>query len=89
MTMQIAKHAGTVGQVLTCVGHDRPVELTTRLATSGEGEVWYTDWPGYVAKLYFNPSGDRIRKLEVMVANPPADPNAAINHPSFAWPKAL
>ncbi|MFQ4138328.1 helix-hairpin-helix domain-containing protein [Nodosilinea sp. PGN35] len=90
----MAKAIGTAGQVLSCVGNlaqfdSRPVALTTRLATSGEGEVWHTSWPGYLAKLYFNPTGDRIRKLEVMVANPPADPNAAINHASFAWPKAI
>lgn len=71
------------------MGHSQSVTLTQILATSGEGQVWHTDWPGYVAKLYFNPSPDRIRKLEVMIANPPTDPNAAINHPSFAWPRAL
>lgn len=85
----MAQAIGTTAKILTCVGQGRPVELTARLATSGEGEVWHTNWDGYVAKLYFNPSPDRIRKLEVMVANPPTDPNAAINHPSFAWPKAL
>lgn len=90
----MVKAIGTAGQVLGCVGNlaqldSRPVELTTRLATSGEGEVWHTSWPGYVAKLYHQPSSARIRKLEVMIANPPADPNAAINHPSFAWPQAL
>lgn len=85
----MAQSIGTTAKILTCVGHSEPIELTTQLATSGEGEVWRTSWPGYLAKLYFNPSPDRIRKLEVMVANPPADPNAAINHPSFAWPKAI
>jgi len=85
----MAQAIGTTAKILTCVGQGRSVELTTRLATSGEGEVWHTNWDGYVAKLYFNPSPDRIRKLEVMIANPPTDPNAAINHPSFAWPQAL
>ncbi|WP_017297810.1 helix-hairpin-helix domain-containing protein [Nodosilinea nodulosa] len=85
----MSKSVGAAGQVLGCVGLSRSVGLTTRLATSGEGEVWRTDWPGQVAKLYFNPSRDRIRKLEVMIAHPPADPNAAIGHHSFAWPQAL
>ena len=89
MTSQIIKNTGTAGQVLGCVGYSRSVKLTGLLATSGEGQVWHTDWPGYVAKLYYCPSPDRIRKLEVMVANPPTDPNAAISHNSFAWPKAL
>ncbi|MEO1067956.1 MAG: hypothetical protein AAFW95_02385 [Cyanobacteria bacterium J06638_6] len=88
-TTQTAKSAGTAGQNLSCVGQNRSVTLTQLLATSGEGRVWHTDWPGHVAKLYFNPSSDRIRKLEVMIAHPPADPNAAISHPSFAWPQAL
>ncbi|MBE9140598.1 hypothetical protein IQ254_25925, partial [Nodosilinea sp. LEGE 07088] len=66
---QTAKSAGTAGQVLGCVGHSRSVTLTRLLATSGEGQVWHTNWPGHVAKLYFNPSGDRIRKLEVMIAH--------------------
>jgi DNA-binding helix-hairpin-helix protein with protein kinase domain len=89
MTYQLTKNIGTAGQVLGCVGYSQSVELTKLLATSGEGQVWHTDWPGYVAKLYYHPTRDRIRKLEVMIANPPTDPNSGINHNSFAWPKAL
>lgn len=74
---------------LTCLTTGQSIALTQQIAKSGEGEVWRTDLTGYLAKLYHNPSPGRIRKLEAMVANPPQDPNAAMNHISFAWPKSL
>ncbi|MBT9316725.1 hypothetical protein [Leptothoe spongobia] len=89
MINQMTKSTGTAGQVLGCVGDSRSVKLTNQLATSGEGQVWHTDWPGHIAKLYYHPTYERIRKLEVMIAHPPTNPNESINHVSFAWPKAL
>ncbi len=74
---------------LTCLGSDRPLTLKKQIANSGEGTVWETSMPGFVAKLYHNPSSDRRQKLEVMIANPPADPMLKSNHISFAWPQDL
>jgi DNA-binding helix-hairpin-helix protein with protein kinase domain len=85
MPLQLA----TESQVLTCSSTNRSITLVKQLATSGEGEVWRTNVAGYLAKLYHNLDLERIRKLEVMIANPPQDPNAQIKHTSFAWPKSL
>jgi DNA-binding helix-hairpin-helix protein with protein kinase domain len=60
-----------------------------QIASSGEAEVWQTQLAGYLAKVYHSPSLERIEKLEVMIAHPPQDPNAHLNHISFAWPKSL
>jgi serine/threonine protein kinase len=76
-------------KILTCVNTGQSVTLVKQIATSGEGEVWQTDRKGYLAKTYYTSSSARIRKLEVMVAHPPIDPNAQINHISFAWPQSL
>jgi serine/threonine protein kinase len=76
-------------KVFTCVSTDQPITLTKQIASSGEGEVWQTNREGYLAKIYYSPLPARIRKLEVMVAHPPTDPNAHINHISFAWPQSL
>ncbi|MBW4549989.1 MAG: hypothetical protein KME35_02550 [Aphanocapsa sp. GSE-SYN-MK-11-07L] len=74
---------------LTCLGSDRPLTLTKQIANSGEGTVWETSLPGFLAKLYHDPSSARRQKLEVMIANPPADPMLKNNHISFAWPQDL
>jgi WD40 repeat protein len=74
---------------LTCLGSDRPLTLTKQIANSGEGTVWETSLPGFVAKLYHHPTSDRRQKLEVMIANPPSDPMLKNNHISFAWPQDL
>ncbi|NCJ07521.1 hypothetical protein GS597_13585 [Synechococcales cyanobacterium C] len=73
----------------SCASTGETLDLTTQLATSGEGEVWRTQHPHLLAKIYHHPSPERIRKLTVMVNHPPKDPNAHINHISFAWPKSL
>ncbi len=72
-----------------CSTTNQSISLIDRIAKSGEGEVWRTNLDGYLAKIYNVPDDRRIRKLEVMIAHPPKDPNAAINHVSFAWPKFL
>ncbi len=73
----------------TCASTGERLDLTTQLATSGEGEVWRTQHPHLLAKIYHHPSPERIRKLTVMINHPPKDPNAHINHISFAWPQSL
>ncbi|PSB04895.1 helix-hairpin-helix domain-containing protein [Merismopedia glauca] len=85
MPLQLA----TESKVLTCSSTGQSISLIKQLATSGEGEVWRTNIAGYLAKIYHHPDSQRIRKLEVMIANPPQDPNAQIKHTSFAWPKSL
>ncbi len=76
-------------RVLICATTNQSISLTRQIARSGEGEVWQTNLSGILAKVYHSPDVRRIRKLEVMVAHPPVDPNAEINHISFAWPKSL
>ncbi|MEB3211202.1 MAG: hypothetical protein VKL39_07600, partial [Leptolyngbyaceae bacterium] len=72
-----------------CVQTEQPIQLTHRMSVSGEGEIWETHLPGQLAKIYASPNGDRLRKLQVMVDFPPADPNRALNHISFAWPTSI
>jgi DNA-binding helix-hairpin-helix protein with protein kinase domain len=76
-------------KVLICAATEQPVQLFDQITSSGEGEIWRTDRPGLLAKVYFTPDPQRVRKLEVMAAHPPGDPNARINHISFAWVKSL
>lgn len=76
-------------QRLTCATTGQPITLITPIARSGEGEIWQTDQPGKLAKIYHSVDQHRVRKLEVMVANPPKDPNAGMNHISFAWAESL
>ena len=68
---------------LTCAKTGQSLQLTERIALSGEGSIWQTDRPNYLAKLYTQPTYQRIQKLEVMVANPPREPNAHLGHTSF------
>ncbi|WP_448564090.1 protein kinase domain-containing protein [Trichothermofontia sp.] len=76
-------------QALICTHTRQVVNLVAEIGRSGEGEVWSTDRPGLCAKIYHADRADRIRKLEVMIAHPPRDPNAHLNHISFAWPQSL
>lgn len=78
-----------VGQVLTCASTGRSLTLTQQIASSGEGTVWETSLSGYLAKLYHDPTPERLQKLRVMVAYPPHDPMQKVNHISFAWPQEL
>lgn len=65
------------------------ITLLHCIASSGEGEVWQTQLDDRLAKIYHHPTPTRIAKLQVMIANPPHDPNAKLNHISFAWPQSL
>lgn len=75
--------------ILTRASNNQPVSLGKQIASSGEGEVWETNLSGYLAKIYHDPTVERIKKLEEMVANPPADPMLSRNHISIAWPHDL
>jgi serine/threonine protein kinase len=72
-----------------CSRTGQAVSLERRIAISGEGAIWTTSQPGSLAKIYHVPTVERVRKLEVMVAHPPQDPNAQIHHISYAWPQSL
>jgi DNA-binding helix-hairpin-helix protein with protein kinase domain len=74
---------------LICASTGQSIVLIEQLASSGEGEIWRTNQSGSLAKVYYSPRPERIQKLAVMIAHPPKDPNAHINHISFAWPTAL
>lgn len=76
-------------RVLSCTKTGQSISLVHQIATSGEGEVWRTDREGYLAKIYHDPRPEKIRKLEVMIAHPPRDPNDQVHHISFAWPQSL
>ncbi|MFN7910136.1 MAG: SUMF1/EgtB/PvdO family nonheme iron enzyme, partial [Microcystis sp.] len=72
-----------------CQLQNRPITLTQQLADSGEAKVWHTNFNGYLAKIYHNPHNERVDKLQLMVRNRPSDPNAHLNHISFAWPYSI
>jgi len=65
---------------------NQPVTLGKQIANSGEGTVSETNLSGYLAKIYHNPTLERIEKLKVMLANPPVDPMVSQNHISIAFP---
>jgi formylglycine-generating enzyme required for sulfatase activity len=72
-----------------CQLQNRLITLTRELADSGEAKVWHTNFNGYLAKIYHNPHNERVDKLQLMVRNRPSDPNAHLNHISFAWPYSI
>jgi formylglycine-generating enzyme required for sulfatase activity len=72
-----------------CQRQNSPITLTQELANSGEAKVWHTNFNGYLAKIYHNPHNERINKLQLMVRYCPRDPNAHLNHISFAWPYSI
>lgn len=74
-------------QKVKALASGRMVTLQHKIASSGEGTVWKTDFAGYLAKLYHTPTLDRIQKLKVMVAHPPTDPMRQQQHITFAWPQ--
>ncbi|MCA2700147.1 MAG: SUMF1/EgtB/PvdO family nonheme iron enzyme [Microcystis sp. M179S2] len=72
-----------------CQLKNRLITLTQEMADSGEAKVWHTNFNGYLAKIYHNPHNERVDKLQLMVRNRPSDPNAHLNHISFAWPYSI
>lgn len=75
--------------VLIRASNNQPVALGKQIASSGEGIVSETSLSGYLAKIYHNPTLERIEKLKVMLANPPVDPMASQHHISIAFPLDL
>lgn len=60
------------------------------LGAGGEARIYaLPGQPEWVAKIWHKPTLERSRKLEVMLANPPADPMAAHHHAAIAWPVDL
>lgn len=49
--------------VFTRASNGKSVSLGNQIASSGEGEVWETNQSGYLAKIYHNPTPERIEKL--------------------------
>ena len=74
---------------LTCVKTRETINLTNKLADSGEGAVWVTDQTSKLAKLYHQVTPERLEKLETMLVYPPVDPKLAPNHITYAWPESL
>jgi WD40 repeat protein/serine/threonine protein kinase len=77
------------GAGLTALISGRSIVLDKKLASSGEGTVWTTNFPGFLAKLYHTPTLDRMEKLRVMIAHPPQNPMRHHHHVTFAWPQDL
>ena len=68
------------GQVIT---------LSSELDRGGEGRVLLADgMPGFLAKLYESPNEVPLRKLAIMLKNPPEDPRPG-GVVSIAWPVDL
>lgn len=66
------------------------IELESKVAHSGEGEIWKVKDSDLVAKIYHkSPTKEQIEKLTIMIANPPTNPNKDKNHVPWAWPKSF
>ncbi|MEI6381423.1 MAG: hypothetical protein WCO81_11165, partial [Cyanobacteriota bacterium ELA615] len=74
---------------LICAETNKAIQLTKKIADSGEGTVWKTERTGILAKVYNLATSERADKLSLMVVNKPSDPNDYKNHISFAWPQSL
>ncbi|BAZ41171.1 TPR repeat-containing protein [Calothrix sp. NIES-4101] len=79
-------------QVLRCLPNQQnlTVSLTVSLGRGGEACVYTvpTD-TNLVAKIYHKPTEEQARKLKVMLAHPPENPTAALDHISIAWPQEI
>lgn len=73
---------------LICGSTSERITLLSEIADSGEAKVWRTNHHGYLAKIYHEPTPERMEKLAVMIAHPPKEPNSHLNHISFAWPNS-
>jgi serine/threonine protein kinase len=65
--------------------------LGNSAGTGGEATVYtLKDRPGWLAKIYkAAPRPNYARKLNWMVAHPPANPTNGLDHSSLAWPTEL
>jgi DNA-binding helix-hairpin-helix protein with protein kinase domain len=72
--------------------HGTPLGAATPLDRGGEAEIYQLPGsPFRVAKIYHpqQRTTERRRKLELMIADPPVDPENARGHASIAWPTEL
>ena len=70
----------STGQILSLDANSPP-------GRGGEGYIYAVQGNGTLAaKVYHDATEARIRKVAVMRCNPPADPMAAQDHISIAWP---
>jgi DNA-binding helix-hairpin-helix protein with protein kinase domain len=71
--------------------HGAPVELEdSSFAAGGEAAIHrITRRRDLVAKIYHPGKAPPKRKLDLMLANPPADPTVSVGHTSIAWPTSI
>lgn len=66
------------------------IELESKIASSGEGEIWRVKDSEFVAKIYHkSPNKEQIEKLTIMMANPPNNLNEDKSHTPWAWPDSF
>ena len=66
------------------------IDTSSEVGMGGEARIYaITGEPHLVAKIYHQPTNERIRKLTAMLANPPEDPMRSQDHLSIAWPVDL
>ncbi|MBD0263655.1 MAG: hypothetical protein ICV78_13305, partial [Tolypothrix sp. Co-bin9] len=74
-------------QVLRCLTKQEILNLTISLGRGGEACIYAVPNDGnLVAKVYHKPTEQHARKLLAMLANPPENPTASLEHISIAWP---
>jgi hypothetical protein len=80
-----------------CLRSGELLSLTDELGSGGEGTVYKTSKPNYVAKIYSSEGNqEKLEKLRVMLDNPPSNPSnpsspsspssLSKEHISIAWP---
>jgi len=66
------------------------IEPILELGAGGEARIYALRHDtSYVAKIYHEPTDEKVQKLLVMLSNPPYDPMASVGHTSIAWPSDL
>jgi DNA-binding helix-hairpin-helix protein with protein kinase domain len=61
-----------------------------QLGVGGEARIYVLpEDPSKVVKVWHQPTIDRARKVQAMLANPPVDPMAKQGHVAIAWPEEL
>ncbi len=65
-------------------------QLSRVIGKGGQATVYrVAGSSSYLAKIYTQPRPEDEKKLTWMVANPPDDPSASLQHASIAWPSTL
>ena len=69
----------------------KPIYLGPVVGRGGEAVVYsLVDDPSWIVKVYEPaPPPNYLAKLDWMLNHPPANPTAALGHPSLAWPATL